>query len=340
MVTPARSRRSSAAVEDEPKGFVRKLKGLFSSKKKSSASDTKSVRGRRESLPQLERFASNYSTVSQATTVSLPLSLVDTFFYPQPESFLATGEDPSLLGLGPEMLGADVGYDVQGNDARQSFLQRAISPANGLSPTPSPLPGATSHERGRSSIAGVVSPITSNNSNSLGPAVTGGTTNPTVQVTDGGANGVSGVNGVNGVNGANGANGVANGTANGLNVPTGPESRRPSAVSWSRQDESETTAVASEKVDESSGSDTNEESYNEGLREWNRRRLEWTGGGIDLGPPQESLLDSVPEKMYIKIYDALIKDARPLKQPLNLADAVPIIKAGWIADGTWPKDPK
>jgi hypothetical protein len=121
----------------------------------------------------------------------------------------------------------------------------------------------------------------------------------------------------------------------------GRDSRRPSAVS-SRQDEGSetTTAVASDKVDETSSSDVNEETYNEGLREWNRRRMEWTGGGMDLGPPLDSVLDSIPEKMYTKVYDALIKEQRPLKQPINLADAVPIIKAGWVADGTWPKDAK
>lgn len=49
-----------------------------------------------------------------------------------------------------------------------------------------------------------------------------------------------------------------------------------------------------------------------------------------------STLKNVPETSYPNIYKMLVKDNRPLKKPMPLADALVVMKAGWIATGQWP----
>lgn len=88
-------------------------------------------------------------------------------------------------------------------------------------------------------------------------------------------------------------------------------------------------------ADEEDEEVSDEELTNPGYREWKRRRREWTRGSYTVNPKQ-SLIASVPEHIYPNIYDALVKKSRPLKQPINLSDAIKVIKAGWVADGTWP----
>lgn len=49
-----------------------------------------------------------------------------------------------------------------------------------------------------------------------------------------------------------------------------------------------------------------------------------------------STLTNVPESSYPGIYKMLVKDNRRLKKPMPLADALVVMKAGWVATGQWP----
>jgi hypothetical protein len=86
------------------------------------------------------------------------------------------------------------------------------------------------------------------------------------------------------------------------------------------------------------------ESTNPGYKEWKRRRKEWTKSNLSssqkskLINESKSLLNNVPESAYPSIYKMLVKENKPLKKPINLGDALKVIKAGWIADGTWPSE--
>lgn len=77
-----------------------------------------------------------------------------------------------------------------------------------------------------------------------------------------------------------------------------------------------------------------EESYNVGYRLWKKNRLKWTSGVTPIHKP--SCIEGIPEKAYPRIYNVMVKQNRPLKEPMNLADALKVIKAGWVADGSWP----
>lgn len=89
-----------------------------------------------------------------------------------------------------------------------------------------------------------------------------------------------------------------------------------------------------------------EEEKKYGYHEWLRIRNEWTKGTCDNGPTSveefenfpNSKLRDIPDTMYPKMYKMLVKENRPLKEPLNLADAFKIIKSGWQEDGTWPTE--
>lgn len=112
-----------------------------------------------------------------------------------------------------------------------------------------------------------------------------------------------------------------------------------------------------------------------GYAEWKRMRKEWTGNdGADSDIEDEELnsmlrdlekedrkemgsesdykkyqyeqqarfrsynscLTGVPESSYPSIYSMLIKQGRVLKKHMPLADALIVIKAGWVATGQWP----
>lgn len=81
-----------------------------------------------------------------------------------------------------------------------------------------------------------------------------------------------------------------------------------------------------------------------GYDTWLKIRSQWTGGLHEhTTTPEEfvnfadSKLKGIPESSYPGIYKVLVKDNRPLKEPLNLVDAIKVMKAGWISDGTWPE---
>lgn len=80
-----------------------------------------------------------------------------------------------------------------------------------------------------------------------------------------------------------------------------------------------------------------------GYEEWLRIRENWTKGTCNHETTVEefenyenSQLRNIPKNAYPRMYKMLVKENRPLKEPLNMADAFKIIKAGWEADGTWP----
>lgn len=79
-----------------------------------------------------------------------------------------------------------------------------------------------------------------------------------------------------------------------------------------------------------------EESYNPGYRQWKKNREEWTSGPAPEVKP--SSIQGIPEHAYSQVYQVLVKQNRPLKEPMNLADALKVIRAGWVADGSWPRE--
>lgn len=93
---------------------------------------------------------------------------------------------------------------------------------------------------------------------------------------------------------------------------------------------------ASDSEDSDADDDDDPDADNNiGYREWKRRRREWTRNCENV-EPLKSTLDDVPEASYPTLYNMLVKQSRPLKKPLPLADALVIIKAGWVATGQWP----
>lgn len=78
-----------------------------------------------------------------------------------------------------------------------------------------------------------------------------------------------------------------------------------------------------------------ERTYNVGLVEWLRVREWWLTPSADAQAPHFLESDITPDRFYT-IYDKMIYHTRPLKHPLCLADAIKIVKAGWVCEGTWP----
>lgn len=97
---------------------------------------------------------------------------------------------------------------------------------------------------------------------------------------------------------------------------------------------SSATDIAYHDDDENSDDDDEEAKINPGYRQWKQIRREWRRGAKDI-QHKESMLNDIPESMYPKIYKHMVVQSRPLKQPMNLADAMKVIKAGWIEDGEW-----
>lgn len=97
---------------------------------------------------------------------------------------------------------------------------------------------------------------------------------------------------------------------------------------------SSATDLAYHDDDESDESEDEEVKTNPGYRQWKRIRREWRRGAKNIDH-KESMLKNIPEDMYPKIYKHMVMQSRPLKQPMNLADAMKVIKAGWVEDGEW-----
>lgn len=95
-----------------------------------------------------------------------------------------------------------------------------------------------------------------------------------------------------------------------------------------------------------------------GLDHWLERRERWTTlpspttAQDELGQPtQEALsrrrefgriwktpMDKKPTKHNLeRIYDMCVDLRKPFSRPVNLAELVPVLIAGWQRDGTWPQ---
>ncbi|QLQ80840.1 hypothetical protein HG537_0E01950 [Torulaspora globosa] len=73
---------------------------------------------------------------------------------------------------------------------------------------------------------------------------------------------------------------------------------------------------------------------------WERRRALWlrpSASQVD-EPAHQSrreLFATIPQAYYTRIYKKLVMDNKPLREPMNLQDAIQIINAGWIETRKW-----
>lgn len=92
-----------------------------------------------------------------------------------------------------------------------------------------------------------------------------------------------------------------------------------------------------EKMEDEHKDLSDERQYNVGLVEWLRVRDWWLTPTADAQSPHFLEADLTADKYYT-VYDKMIYHTRPLKHPLCLADTIKIVKAGWVAEGTWPNE--
>lgn len=50
---------------------------------------------------------------------------------------------------------------------------------------------------------------------------------------------------------------------------------------------------------------------------------------------RKEVFDNIPEAYYTRVYKKLVVDDKPLKEPMNLSDALHVINAGWIDTKKW-----
>lgn len=73
---------------------------------------------------------------------------------------------------------------------------------------------------------------------------------------------------------------------------------------------------------------------------WERRRLLWTQPvdsqiNVDEFHKHKELFATIPQNYYTRIYKNLVLDDKPLREPLNLQDAIKVINAGWVETRKW-----
>lgn len=73
---------------------------------------------------------------------------------------------------------------------------------------------------------------------------------------------------------------------------------------------------------------------------WERRRGLWTQPAeenTNLAESQRNrhMFASIPHNYYSRIYKKLVLDEKPLREPLNLQDALKVINAGWVETKKW-----
>ncbi|CCD27131.1 Gag1p NDAI_0J02390 [Naumovozyma dairenensis CBS 421] len=79
----------------------------------------------------------------------------------------------------------------------------------------------------------------------------------------------------------------------------------------------------------------------EGHLIWEHRRELWNKPRNDIKIDQAEIasrrkvFQSIPEQYYPRIYKKLVVDDKPLREPLNLEDAMKIINAGWHETKKW-----
>lgn len=93
-----------------------------------------------------------------------------------------------------------------------------------------------------------------------------------------------------------------------------------------------------ESANEGDSEEDEEERINPQYREWKIQRKKWTKGQ-EKAVPQQSILPRLSEDERIMVYKHLVLNHRRCKTPIPLADALVILKAGWIATGQWPAPP-
>ncbi|CAI1605520.1 hypothetical protein SEUBUCD646_0L04450 [Saccharomyces eubayanus] len=78
-----------------------------------------------------------------------------------------------------------------------------------------------------------------------------------------------------------------------------------------------------------------------GEKLWRRRRQLWTqhneqeGSTGDDGAAHREVFQAIPEEYYARIYKKLVVDDKPLREPLNLEDALQVINTGWTETRKW-----
>lgn len=73
---------------------------------------------------------------------------------------------------------------------------------------------------------------------------------------------------------------------------------------------------------------------------WEHRRALWLKPTVSRTKIQESeerreVFAKIPQNYYTRIYKRLVMDNKPLREPMNLQDAIQIINAGWIETRKW-----
>lgn len=73
---------------------------------------------------------------------------------------------------------------------------------------------------------------------------------------------------------------------------------------------------------------------------WERRRCLWTqptGENMNVAEYQRhrDMFASIPHHYYSRIYKKLVLDEKPLREPLNLQDALKVINSGWVETRKW-----
>lgn len=71
---------------------------------------------------------------------------------------------------------------------------------------------------------------------------------------------------------------------------------------------------------------------------WETRRKLWTENVTNIDPSKEhnrDIFKSIPEQYYYRVYKKLVIDNKPLREPLNLEDAIKVINSGWMETKTW-----
>lgn len=72
---------------------------------------------------------------------------------------------------------------------------------------------------------------------------------------------------------------------------------------------------------------------------WQTRRNLWaevvTTDGEDSIEHTRDVFKAIPEQYYYRVYKKLVMEDKPLREPLNLEDAMKVINSGWMETKTW-----